>query len=78
MQKERSYYEKSYFNDDIDGYSDLSGRYNSASGATDSFNIPSDVKKVNVGWSSASVTTVQDGKISFPGAYQTITLSNLG
>lgn len=48
------------------------------SGATDSFNIPSDVKKVNVGWSSASVTTVQDGKISFPGAYQTITLSNLG
>lgn len=68
----------SYFNDDIDGYSDLSGRYNSASGATDSFNIPSDVKKVNVGWSSASVTTVQGGKISFPGAYQTITLSNLG
>lgn len=68
----------SYFNDNIDGYSDLNGRYNSAHGATESFNIPSDIKKVKVGWSSASVTTVQDGTISFPGAYQTVTLSNLG
>lgn len=66
----------SYFNGDIDGYSDLNGRYNSASGATDSFSIPSDVKKVNVGWSSASVTTVQNGKMSCPATYQTISLPN--
>jgi hypothetical protein len=65
---------KSYFNDDIDGYSDLSGRYNSASGATDSFDIPSGTTKVKVGWSSAYVTTVAKGKMSMASASQTVTL----
>lgn len=65
---------ESYFNDDIDGYSDLSGRYNSASGATDSFDIPPGTTKVKVGWSSAYVTTVAGGKMSMASASQTVTL----
>lgn len=51
-----------FFNDDIDGYSDLSGRYNKADGATRVFYIPSSVEKVKVGWSRAYITTVSGGK----------------
>ena len=66
-----------FFNGDIDGYSDLSGRYNEAYGATGSFDISSDVKKVKVGWSSAYITTVTDGKVSMANASQTLTLADL-
>ena len=55
-------------------YSDRSGRYNSASGATDSFGIPSGTTKIKVGWSSAYVTTVAGGKMSMASASQTVTL----
>ena len=63
-----------YYNDDIDGYSDLNGRYNYASGITEDFEIPSDGEKVNVGWKSAYITTVKDGKLSMASASQTVTL----
>lgn len=63
-----------YYNDDIDGYSDLSGRYNYASGITEDFDIPSNVEKVKVGWKNAYVTTVKDGKLSMAAASQTVTL----
>lgn len=62
------------YNDDIDGYSDLSGRYNYASGITEDFDIPSNVEKVKVGWKNAYVTTVKDGKLSMAAASQTVTL----
>lgn len=51
-------YPETYFDEDIDGYTDLSGRYNDAHGSTDNFNIPRDVDFVSVGWSSATVSTV--------------------
>ena len=66
-----------FFDGDIDGYLDLSGRYNQTNGTTSSFDIPSDVEKVKVGWSSAYITTVTDGKNSMASASQTLTLADL-
>ena len=40
---------------DIDEYRDLNGRYNTANGATDDFDIDSGLKKVNIGWTNAYV-----------------------
>lgn len=68
---------ESFFDGDIDGYSDLRGQYNSAYGATGSFEIPSNIKKVKVGWDNAYVTTLEDGKMSMSNASETITLSKL-
>ena len=60
---------------DIDEYRDLNGRYNTASGATDDFDIDSGLKKVNIGWTSASVSTVRGGTLALPASIDTIELN---
>ena len=45
-----------------------------AQGMSDSFSIPSSVKKVKVGWSWLTVTSQAQGAISIPSAYTTVTL----
>lgn len=65
---------KSYFNGKISGYNDLSGRYNTANGTTKSFTIPSDTEKVRIGWKSAYVTTVTQGKMSMASASQAVSI----
>lgn len=74
VQQQESVANEISLEDDIDGYSDLSGRYNYASGITEDFDIPSNVEKVKVGWKNAYVTTVKDGKLSMAAASQTVTL----
>lgn len=59
-------YGKYFFYGDIDEYRDLGGRYNTANGATDDFDIDSGLKKVNIGWTSASITTVRGGTLALP------------
>lgn len=59
----------------IDEYRDLNGRYNTASGATDDFDIDSGLKKVNIGWTSASVSTVRGGTLALPASIDTIELN---
>ena len=49
---------------DIDEYRDLNGRYNTANGATDDFDIDSGQKKVNIGWTNAYVSTVRGGTLA--------------
>jgi len=53
----------------------LNGRYNTASGATDDFDIDSGLKKVNIGWTSASVSTVRGGTLALPASINTIELN---
>lgn len=65
---------KYYFNNYISGYNDLSGRYNQANGVTSNFSIPSNTKKVRVGWSNAYVTTVTQGKMSMASASQAVSI----
>lgn len=64
-----------FFYGDIDEYRDLNGRYNTASGATDDFDIDSGLKKVNIGWTSASVSTVRGGTLALPASIDTIELN---
>lgn len=70
-------FHKYYFSGDIDGYSDLSGRYDIANGVTSTFDIPSDVEKVQVGWKNAYVTTVTHGMILAEDEWETLTLAKL-
>ena len=60
---------------DIDEYRDLNGRYNTANGATDDFDIDSGLKKVNIGWTHASVSTVRGGTLALPASIDTIELN---
>ena len=53
----------------------MNGRYNTASGATDDFDIDSGLKKVNIGWTSASVSTVRGGTLALPASIDTIELN---
>ena len=53
---------KNYYSSKITEYKDLKGRYNLASGSTDSFKIPKSTKKVKVGWKNVYITTVVGGK----------------
>ncbi|WP_283609540.1 hypothetical protein [Faecalispora anaeroviscerum] len=55
---------EAYFNGSLQGYSDLSGRYNRAGGTSANFTIPKGITKVKVGWKNAYITTVEDGKMS--------------
>lgn len=58
-----------------DEYRDLGGRYNTANGATDDFDIDSGLKKVNIGWTSASITTVRGGTLALPSSIDTVELN---
>lgn len=62
-----------YFEGAIDGYRDLRGRYNTAEGGTDDFDIPSGVEKVRVGWSSATVATITN-TTNIGGASQAVSI----
>ena len=68
-------YGKYFFYGDIDEYRDLGGRYNTANGATDDFDIDSGLKKVNIGWTSASITTVRGGTLALPSSIDTVELN---
>lgn len=68
------FFPDTYFEGTIDGYADLGGRYNTANGVTDDFDIPNNVDKVKVGWSSATVSTVTS-TVKIPGASQTVSLN---
>ena len=41
----------------------------------DSFDIDSGLKKVNIGWTSASVSTVRGGTLALPASIDTIELN---
>lgn len=60
---------------DIDEYRDLNGRYNTANGATDDFDIDSGQKKVNIGWTNAYVSTVRGGTLALPSSIDTVELN---
>lgn len=68
-------YGKYFFYGDIDEYRDLGGRYNTVNGATDDFDIDSGLKKVNIGWTSASITTVRGGTLALPSSIDTVELN---
>lgn len=46
-----------------------------ANGATDDFDIDSGLKKVNIGWTHASVSTVRGGTLALPASIDTIELN---
>ena len=60
---------------DIDEYRDLNGRYNTANGATDDYDIDSGLKNVNIGWTNAYVSTVSGGTLALSASINTIELN---